>query len=88
MENPPLWVWGFIVGIIIAGKFVYRWQATKHLAKETEGRKSKSHNKTNNIGNDIYDNIKRSDNTRNVRARKYSPRYYYKDYFTIKKKNK
>jgi hypothetical protein len=88
MENPPLWVWGFIVGIIIAGKFVYRWQATKHLAKEAEERKRKSEDKTNDIGNDFYDNVEKSDNTGTVRAHKYSPRYYYKDYFAIKKKNK
>jgi hypothetical protein len=34
MVNPPLWVWGIIVGVIIAGKFIYRWQATKQFAKE------------------------------------------------------
>ena len=49
MENPPLWVWGFIIGVIIAGKFVYRWQATKHLAKKSEEGKSKSDDKTNDM---------------------------------------
>ena len=34
MENPPLWVWAIIVGVIIAGKFIYRWQATKKFATE------------------------------------------------------
>lgn len=88
MENPPLWVWGFIVGVIIAGKFIYRWQTTKHLAKEAEEIKNKSEDKINDIGNDFNDNMKKSNNTRDVRAHKYSPRYYYKDYFAIKKKNK
>ena len=36
MENPPLWVWAIVVGLIIAGKFAYRWKTTKHLAKEME----------------------------------------------------
>ena len=36
MENPPPWVWAIIVGLIIAGKFAYRWKTTKHLAKEME----------------------------------------------------
>ena len=88
MENPPLWVWGFIIGVIIAGKFVYRWQATKHLAKKSEEGKSKSDDKTNDSGNDFYDNMSKSNITRNVRAHKYNPRYYYKDYFATKKKNK
>jgi hypothetical protein len=35
-ESPPLWVWGIIVGVMIAGKFIYRWQATKKLARESE----------------------------------------------------
>jgi hypothetical protein len=35
-ESPPLWVWGIIVGIMIAGKFIYRWQASKELARESE----------------------------------------------------
>ena len=36
MENPPLWVWAIVVGLIIAGKFAYRWKTTKQLAKEME----------------------------------------------------
>jgi hypothetical protein len=35
-ESPPLWVWGIIVGVMIAGKFIYRWQATKELARKSE----------------------------------------------------
>jgi hypothetical protein len=33
MVNPPLWVLGIIIGVIITGKFIYRWQATKQFAK-------------------------------------------------------
>ncbi len=33
-ESPPLWVWAIIVGIIIAGKFAYRWRVTKELTRE------------------------------------------------------
>jgi uncharacterized membrane-anchored protein YhcB (DUF1043 family) len=87
LENPPLWVWGIIVGAIIAGKFIYRWQATKQFAKEAEERKSKFDDKTKDISNDFYDNMKMK-NTRNVRARKYSPRYFYNDYFAIRKEKK
>ena len=39
VENPPLWVWAVIVGVIIAGKFIYRWRVTKELAKEPQERK-------------------------------------------------
>jgi hypothetical protein len=44
MENPPLWVWTVIVGVIIAGKFIYRWCATKQLAKEPQERKESGRN--------------------------------------------
>ena len=36
MENPPLWVQAIVVGLIIAGKYTYRWKTTKQLAKEME----------------------------------------------------
>jgi hypothetical protein len=91
LENPPLWVWGIIVGAIIASKFIYRWQATKYFAKEDEERRRKSDDKTKDLrnNNDFYDNINKSDNITNIRSpHKYSPRRYYKDYFAIKKKNK
>ena len=39
LENPPLWVWAIIVGAIIAGKFIYRWQSARYFAKEAEGGK-------------------------------------------------
>ena len=35
-ESPPLWVWAIIVGFMIAGKFIYRWRATKELAGQSE----------------------------------------------------
>lgn len=34
MENPPLWVWAIVVGIIISGKLVYRWKITRDLSRE------------------------------------------------------
>jgi hypothetical protein len=37
-ESPPLWFWAIIVGVLIAGKFIYRWRVTKEIAKETEER--------------------------------------------------
>jgi hypothetical protein len=36
MEGPPLWVWAIVVGAIIASKFIYRWQMTKKLSKDTK----------------------------------------------------
>jgi hypothetical protein len=90
LENPPLWIWGVIVGAIIASKFIYRWQATKYFAKEAEERRRKieSDHKTTKKhlrNNDIYDNINNS-NAKNVISHKYSFRHYYKDYFATKKK--
>jgi hypothetical protein len=35
-ESPPLWVWAIIVGVLIASKFIYRWRATKELARESQ----------------------------------------------------
>jgi hypothetical protein len=80
LENPPLWVWAIIVGAIIASKFIYRWQATKQFAKEQEGTKEFTNN-------DLYGNIDRR-HSANIRAHKYSPKRYYKDYFTVKKKRR
>jgi hypothetical protein len=87
LEYPPLWVWGMIVGAIIAGKFIYRWQTTKQFAKEAEESKSRSDDKTKVISKDSYDKIKKS-SIRSVRSHKYSPKYYYKDFFAIKKQKK
>jgi hypothetical protein len=35
-ESPPLWVWAIIVRVMIASKFIYRWRATKELARESQ----------------------------------------------------
>ena len=35
-ESPPLWVWAIIVGVLISSKFIYRWRATKELARESQ----------------------------------------------------
>jgi len=85
MENPPLWVWGIIVSVIIAGKFIYRWQATKQFAKED---KIKADDKIKDSSKGFDNNIKNSNNFRNARDHKYSLKYYYKDYFAVKKKRK
>jgi hypothetical protein len=88
LENPPLWVWAIIVGAIIAGKFIYRWQSTRYFAKEAEEKSRKinpDHKTKDFMNNDLYGNINKRYTT-NIGAHKYSPRPYYKDYFVIKKK--
>jgi hypothetical protein len=92
MENPPLWVWAIVVGLIIAGKYAYRWKTTKQLAKEIELR-----DKGIGLSKDITDNaIKNNNNngssTSNVKttmSHKYSHHKYspssYRDYFGIRK---
>jgi hypothetical protein len=95
MENPPLWVWAIVVGLIIAGKYAYRWKTTNQLAKEMERRE-------NGIGlsKDIPDRaIKKNNNnsngssTSNVKttmSHKYSRHKYspssFRDYFEIRKR--
>jgi hypothetical protein len=94
MENPPLWVWAIVVGLIIAGKYAYRWKTTKQLAKEMERRE-----KGIGLSKDIPDStIKNNNNnkensTSNVKTavshkysrHKYSPRSF-RDYFEIRKR--
>ena len=92
MENPPLWVWAIIVGVIITSKFIYRWQATKQFAKEDQERIRRkninSDQRTKDLdSNDLYGNIDRRYSS-NIGAHKYSPKRYYKDYFAIKKKRR
>ena len=41
MENPPLWVWAIVVGLIITGKYTYRWKTTRQLAKEMNDERKK-----------------------------------------------
>jgi hypothetical protein len=87
MENPPLWVWAIVVGLIIAGKYAYRWKTTKQLAKEMEqnekvidSRKSMTDSATkfNTSGVGIAISHKYSHH-------KYSPSFY-RDYFEIRKR--
>jgi hypothetical protein len=85
MVNPPLWVWGIIVGVIIAGKFIYRWQATKQFAKED---KIKAIDKIKDSSKGFDNNMKNSNNFRNATDHKYSLKYDYKDHFAVKKKRK
>jgi hypothetical protein len=54
MVNLPLWVWGIIVGIIITGKLIYRWQATKQFAK---GDKIKTVDKIKDSSKGFDDNM-------------------------------
>jgi hypothetical protein len=85
MENPPLWVWGIIVGAVIAGKFIYRWQTTKQFAKED---KIKADDKIKDSSKGFDNNIKNTNAFRNSRGHKYGLKYYYKDYFAVKKKRR
>jgi hypothetical protein len=92
LENPPLWVWAIIVGAIIAGKFIYRWQSTRYFAKEAEDKSSRrrrinrNDDKTKDIqNNNFYRDINRRHGA-NIGGHKYSLRRYYKDYFAIKKR--
>jgi hypothetical protein len=39
IENPPLWIWAVIAGVIVGGKLVYRWYALKHFARESQRKK-------------------------------------------------
>ena len=86
MENPPLWVWAIVVGIIIASKFIYRWQATRRMEIETLDRKSKDGYQTNSR-KDVRENSK-SNGIGITKSNKYSPKFYYKDIFDLKKKKK
>lgn len=76
------------MGGIIAGKFIYRWQLTKHFAKEDQERIRKIHpdDKTKDLkNNDLYGSNNKG-YAANMGSHKYNPRRYYKDYFAIKKK--
>ena len=82
MEGPPLWVWAFIIGIIIASKFIYRWTMTKELAKN--GRQN----------NQSFNRIKGNEkaiNDRKISGHKYDPQNFgpsrYKDYTAMRKKD-
>jgi hypothetical protein len=80
MENPPLWVWAIVVGLIIAGKFAYRWKTTKHLAKEMEQNEmnekvidsSKAMQDSKNKSNNNNNNTGSISNIRTTMSHKYS----------------
>ncbi|MDQ3837679.1 MAG: hypothetical protein M3297_00245 [Thermoproteota archaeon] len=89
MENPPLWVWAIVVGLIIAGKYAYRWKTTKQLATEMEQKKNSSKATTNSsIKND--NNTESATGVRTAISHKYSRHKYspnsYRDYFEKKKR--
>jgi hypothetical protein len=93
MENPPLWVWAIVVGLIIAGKYAYRWKTTKQLAKEIEQREKITDLSKAISGSTIKNNNNNGSSTSNVRTtmsykysrHKYSPSSY-RDYFKIRKR--
>ena len=80
MENPPLWVWGIVVGLMIAGKFAYRWKTTKQLAKEM-GQRSSSKAMVDNRDKNS------NNNTRTSMSHKYSPSSF-KNYLIRERKDK
>ena len=45
MENRPLWVWAFIVGVLIGSKFIYRWGFDKTISKLALRRKKQDERK-------------------------------------------
>jgi hypothetical protein len=83
MENPTLWVWGIVVGLMIAGKFAYRWKTTKQLAKEM-GQRSSSKAMVDNRDKNS------NNNTRTSMSHKYSRHKYspisFKNYFEIRER--
>jgi hypothetical protein len=92
MENPPLWVWAIVVGLIIAGKFAYRWKTTKQLAKEMEQRGSsivmaESKNKNSNNNTESISSI-RTKMSHKYSRHKYSPSSFRNYFETRKRKDK
>ena len=90
MENPPLWVWAIVVGLIIAGKFAYRWKTTKQLAKEMEQNEkvidsSKAMQDSKNKNNNNNTNTGSISNIRTTMSHKYSPSSL-RNYFEIRKR--
>jgi hypothetical protein len=97
MENPPLWVWAIVVGLIIAGKFAFRWKTTKHLAKELEqnekvidSSKAMQDSKNKNNNNNNNNNTGSISNIRTTMSHKYSRHKYspssLRNYFEIRKR--
>lgn len=73
-------VWAIIIGIIIAGKFIYRWEPTKKSAKYVEQR--------NRSSNRIKEAVKGGRMT----GHKYDPQIFsptrFRDYLRMSKKEK
>ena len=93
MENPPLWVWAIVVGLIITGKYAYRWKTTRQLAKEIEERENAIDSTKTNAGSTFKNNIKTEGINSTFKAtisHKYSRHKYsfgsYRDYFETRKR--
>lgn len=84
MENPPLWVWAIVVSILIMTKLVFRWQATKELAKKGNEQTSVSKKIGDGKNKNLNDNTNR--NINNIKSYKYGPARLYKGYFVTRKK--
>lgn len=80
MEGPPLWVWAIIIGIIIAGKFIYRWTTTKELAKNARQ------------NSQPLSGITEDETDKKTTAHKYDPQNFspskYKDYSAMRKRGR
>jgi hypothetical protein len=93
MENPPLWVWAIVVGLIITGKYAYRWKTTRQLAKEINKSKMVIDSTKTNADVAIKSNSYTESNTSSVRtaiSHKYSRHRYspssYRDYLETRKR--
>lgn len=78
MESPPLWVWAIIIGVIIAGKFIYRWTTTKELAKNARQNPKP------------FGSIKGNGADKKIAGHKYDPQNFspskYKNYTAMRKR--
>jgi uncharacterized protein YneF (UPF0154 family) len=78
MESPPLWVWAIIIGVIIAGKFIYRWTTTKELAKNARQNPQP------------FRSIQGNEADKKIASHKYDPQNFspskYKDYTAVRKR--
>ena len=86
-------MWAIVVGLIITGKYAYRWKTTRQLAKEMNERKKVIDSTKTNADVAIKNNSNTESNTSSIRtaiSHKYSRHRYspssYRDYFEIRKK--
>ena len=94
MENPPLWVWAIVVGLIITGKYAYRWKTTRQLAKEMNDERKKVIDSSKTNADVVIKNNSNTESTtssvRTVISHKYSRHRYspssYRDYFETRKR--